>query len=138
MASDNESYMQAATFDRLTQGMESHFTGRTHKSRAHQQNDDPGDANLAERAGFEPAEGYKPSHAFQACDLNRSSTSPVGLILPDAANPPQRQQNPPYCGTFPGVTTFVSALKMSGMGLVLPTAMSEFTMTTITALLAGR
>lgn len=31
---------------------------------------------LAERAGFEPAEGYEPSHAFQACDLNRSSTSP--------------------------------------------------------------
>jgi hypothetical protein len=32
---------------------------------------------LAERAGFEPAEGYEPSHAFQACDLNRSSTSPA-------------------------------------------------------------
>ncbi len=32
---------------------------------------------LAERAGFEPAVGYKPTHAFQACDLNRSSTSPV-------------------------------------------------------------
>ena len=31
---------------------------------------------LAEGAGFEPAVGYKPTHAFQACDLNRSSTSP--------------------------------------------------------------
>ena len=35
-------------------------------------------ANLAERAGFEPALGYYPKHAFQACDLNRSSTSPKG------------------------------------------------------------
>ena len=33
--------------------------------------------SLAERAGFEPALGYYPKHAFQACDLNRSSTSPV-------------------------------------------------------------
>ena len=33
-------------------------------------------AVLAERAGFEPALGYSPKHAFQACDLNRSSTSP--------------------------------------------------------------
>ena len=32
---------------------------------------------LAERAGFEPALGYYPKHAFQACDLNRSSTSPL-------------------------------------------------------------
>ena len=31
---------------------------------------------LAERAGFEPALGYHPKHAFQACDLNHSSTSP--------------------------------------------------------------
>jgi len=51
---------------------------------------------------------------------------------------PSGNNDPPYCGTFPGVTTFVSTLKMSGMGLVLPTGMSEFTMTTITALLAGR
>ena len=35
-------------------------------------------AVLAERAGFEPALGYSPKHAFQACDLNRSSTSPGG------------------------------------------------------------
>ena len=28
------------------------------------------------RAGFEPALGSYPKHAFQACDLNRSSTSP--------------------------------------------------------------
>ena len=34
---------------------------------------------LAERGGFEPPLGYKPKHAFQACDLNRSSTSPDGL-----------------------------------------------------------
>ena len=31
---------------------------------------------LAERAGFEPAVGCYPTHAFQACDLNHSSTSP--------------------------------------------------------------
>ena len=31
---------------------------------------------LAEKAGFEPAVGYEPTHAFQACDLNHSSTSP--------------------------------------------------------------
>ena len=31
---------------------------------------------LAERAGFEPALGDYPKHAFQACDFNRSSTSP--------------------------------------------------------------
>ena len=38
------------------------------------------DAKLAERAGFEPALGYYPKHAFQACDLNRSSTSPGEII----------------------------------------------------------
>ena len=37
---------------------------------------------LAEGGGFEPPLGYKPKHAFQACDLNRSSTSP--LVLADA------------------------------------------------------
>ena len=31
---------------------------------------------VAERAGFEPAVGYSPTHAFQACDLNHSSISP--------------------------------------------------------------
>ena len=31
---------------------------------------------LAEQAGFEPAVGYEPTHAFQACDLNHSSTAP--------------------------------------------------------------
>ena len=36
---------------------------------------------LAERAGFEPAVGYEPTHAFQACDLNRSSISPEPRIL---------------------------------------------------------
>ena len=37
---------------------------------------------MAEGAGFEPALGYSPKHAFQACDLNRSSTLPerVGII----------------------------------------------------------
>ena len=34
---------------------------------------------LAERAGFEPAVGSEPTHAFQACDLNRSSTFPRTL-----------------------------------------------------------
>ena len=32
--------------------------------------------SLAERGGFEPPVGYEPTHAFQACDLNHSSTSP--------------------------------------------------------------
>lgn len=32
---------------------------------------------LAERRGFEPRIGYEPIHAFQACDLNRSSISPA-------------------------------------------------------------
>ena len=31
---------------------------------------------VAEQAGFEPAVGYEPTHAFQACDLNHSSTAP--------------------------------------------------------------
>ncbi len=31
---------------------------------------------MAEGAGFEPALSYSPKHAFQACDLNRSSTLP--------------------------------------------------------------
>ena len=34
--------------------------------------------NLAEKGGFEPPLGYYPKHAFQACDLNHSSTSPKG------------------------------------------------------------
>jgi hypothetical protein len=33
---------------------------------------------MAEKGGFEPPLGYYPKHAFQACDLNRSSTSPKG------------------------------------------------------------
>lgn len=36
---------------------------------------------LAEEAGFEPAVGYKPTHAFQACDLNRSSTLPYKPLI---------------------------------------------------------
>ena len=39
---------------------------------------------LAERAGFEPAVGYYPTHAFQACDLNHSSISPEARILTEA------------------------------------------------------
>jgi hypothetical protein len=42
-------------------------------------------AAAAERGGFEPPSGYYPEHAFQACDLNRSSTSPKG-----AQNIPER------------------------------------------------
>ena len=36
---------------------------------------------VADRAGFEPALGYYPKHAFQACDLNRSSTCPKRAII---------------------------------------------------------
>ena len=32
---------------------------------------------LAERGGFEPPVGYKPTHAFQACALNHSAISPT-------------------------------------------------------------
>ena len=32
---------------------------------------------LAERLGFEPRVGYKPTHAFQACALNHSAISPT-------------------------------------------------------------
>jgi hypothetical protein len=32
---------------------------------------------VAERGGFEPPVGYKPTHAFQACALNRSAISPA-------------------------------------------------------------
>jgi hypothetical protein len=32
--------------------------------------------DLAERVGFEPTVGYKPTHAFQACALNHSAISP--------------------------------------------------------------
>ena len=39
---------------------------------------------LAERAGFEPAVGGYPTHAFQACDLNHSSISPEARILAEA------------------------------------------------------
>ncbi len=31
---------------------------------------------MAERGGFEPPVGYKPTHAFQACALNHSAISP--------------------------------------------------------------
>ena len=31
---------------------------------------------MAEREGFEPSEGYKPSHDFESCAFNRSATSP--------------------------------------------------------------
>jgi hypothetical protein len=31
---------------------------------------------VAEKEGFEPSVGYEPTHAFQACDLNHSSTFP--------------------------------------------------------------
>ena len=47
---------------------------------------------LAERAGFEPASGYYPEHAFQACDLNRSSTSPEAG---DSSIEPRHPRNAP-------------------------------------------
>ena len=31
--------------------------------------------------GFEPTLGYKPKHAFQACALNHSATSPYRGIV---------------------------------------------------------
>ncbi len=35
---------------------------------------------LAERAGFEPAEPFRGSHAFQACQFSHSCISPNKLI----------------------------------------------------------
>ena len=35
--------------------------------------------------GFEPTLGYKPKHAFQACALNHSATSPLKRIYPRLA-----------------------------------------------------
>src|SRR2546423_1317372 len=32
---------------------------------------------MAERGGFEPPVGFKPTHAFQACALNHSAISPA-------------------------------------------------------------
>ena len=57
---------------------------------------------LAERAGFEPASGYYPEHAFQACDLNRSSTSPCEARI--IANPVRNETLsfcPAWCRSSP-------------------------------------
>src|SRR5215510_8810523 len=35
--------------------------------------------SLAERGGFEPPVGFKPTHAFQACALNHSAISPAAV-----------------------------------------------------------
>lgn len=37
--------------------------------------------SMAERKGFEPSIRYSRIHAFQACDLNHSSTSLWTIIL---------------------------------------------------------
>jgi hypothetical protein len=37
------------------------------------------DQKKTEREGFEPSLGYKPKHAFQACAINHSATSPDGV-----------------------------------------------------------
>jgi hypothetical protein len=42
---------------------------------------------LAEKGGFEPPVGYEPTHAFQACDLNHSSTSPDSVFADVLAKP---------------------------------------------------
>ena len=38
-------------------------------------------ARIGGEGGIRTRGGYNPSHAFQACDLNRSSTSPVAGIV---------------------------------------------------------
>ncbi len=50
---------------------------------------------LAERGGFEPPIGYEPIHAFQACDLNHSSTSPE--FVPDACVPDEARNYSKAC-----------------------------------------
>lgn len=34
---------------------------------------------MAERLGFEPRVGFKPTHAFQACALSHSAISPANV-----------------------------------------------------------
>ncbi len=49
---------------------------------------------LAEREGFEPSVGYKPTHAFQACAFNRSATSPFKFL--EQGEGEQRMYNPTW------------------------------------------
>jgi hypothetical protein len=46
---------------------------------------------LGGEGGIRTRGKFYPSHAFQACDLNRSSTSPVACIVPQQAAPSQPQ-----------------------------------------------
>ena len=43
---------------------------------------------LAEREGFEPPEGYKPSTVFKTAAFDRSATSPYKLSLKSQLQPP--------------------------------------------------
>ena len=52
-----------------------------------------GYSHLAEREGFEPPEGYKPSTVFKTAAFDRSATSPCKLSL--------RSQHQPPCGGRP-------------------------------------
>jgi hypothetical protein len=52
---------------------------------------------MAERGGFEPPVGYKPTHAFQACALNHSAISPAHSINSEEAFEPTQyfsERNP--------------------------------------------
>ena len=53
----------------------------------------PGFLKVAERMGFEPMVGYKPTHAFQACALNHSAISPLRNIV--GTNLLERQAHSP-------------------------------------------
>src|SRR5207249_8355835 len=52
---------------------------------------------LAERGGFEPPVGFKPTHAFQACALNHSAISPLVSTLNKLFN---------LCNIFPCASLF--------------------------------
>ena len=67
--------------------------------------------------------------------MRRWELSCVGNALPTTY---RRSLLQPRYGTFSGVTAAASALKMMGIGLTLFTAISEFTITTITAFFSGR
>jgi hypothetical protein len=55
---------------------------------------------VAERGGFEPPVGFKPTHAFQACALNHSAISPAHIIYCEEAFEPTQYFSARNGGVF--------------------------------------
>ena len=53
--------------------------GKKSDSVSEDESEDCDPESMAERAGFEPAVRYERTHAFQACSISHSDTSPLGL-----------------------------------------------------------